>query len=298
MAYFGGTVSAKPWSKIDGRFISLFLLSFTGIAASVIIAHNILRPSSAGATQAGGTLPAMHPRPSSLTLVATREIPSGTKLLPSMFKLEARELGASDQGTITDLDEIVGRLTKVDIARNTPVVRSALITAGDNSDIGERIPSGYRAVAIPVNALTGVEGWVRPGAHVDVVWSTERNKQFVVVTIVENAKVLSVEHSLESERPATLSTATTPNHITLVVPSVDAQKIQLAKSSGSLSLSLRGATDKNGAGSNLLTSDNLLLRRDVRDEIKGKVVIDGVEYGFVRGELVPMAKLEGIEVGE
>jgi pilus assembly protein CpaB len=298
MAYFSGAVTAKPWSKVDGRFISLFLLSFSGIVASVIVAHNILRPSSAGATQTGAAVPAILPSKLSLTLVATKEIPSGTKLLPSMFKLEAREVGDSGQGTITNLDEIVGRSTRVDIALDTPVVRSALTTAGDSPDIGERIPSGYRAVAIPVNALTGVEGWVRPGAHVDVVWSTERDKQFVVVTIVENAKVLSVEQSLESERPATLPSATTPNHITLVVPSVDAQKIQLAKSSGSLSLSLRGVTDTNGAGSNLLTSDNLLLRRDIRDEIKGKVKIDGVEYGFVRGELMPMARLEGSQVGE
>lgn len=298
MAYFGGTVSAKPWSKLDGRFISLFVLSFTGIAASVIVAHNILRPSSAGATQASAAPPSSQPRKTSLTLVATQDISLGTRLLPSMFKLEARELGDSDKSAVADLDEIVGRSTRVDIARNTPLLRSALTKAGDSADIGERIPSGYRAVAIPVNALTGVEGWVRPGAHVDVVWSTERNKQFVVVTIVENAKVLSVEQSLESERPATLPISTTPNHITLVVPSVDAQKIQLAKSSGSLSLSLRGATDKNGAGSNLLTSDNLLLKRDVRDEIKGKVAIDGVEYGFVRGELVPMKQLEAAEARE
>jgi pilus assembly protein CpaB len=209
-----------------------------------------------------------------------------------MFRLESRELGDSDQDTVKDLDETVGRFARVDISPDTPLIHSVLSSNSGSQDIGERIPTGYRAVAIPVNALTGVEGWVRPGAHVDVVWSTERERQFVVVTIVENAKVLSVERSLDAEQPSQLTTPSTPNHITLVVPSADAQRIQLAKSSGSLSLSLRGIDDQVGSQTVPLTSDNLLLRGSIRDEVKAKVVIDGAEYGLVRGELVPMSQLD------
>jgi pilus assembly protein CpaB len=211
-----------------------------------------------------------------------------------MFKLESRDLGSSAQSPVQDVDELVGRYARVNITRDTPLIHSALTASGTSQDIGERIPNGHRAVAIPINALTGVEGWVRPGAHVDVVWSTEQDKQFVVVTIVENARVLSVERSLDTERPSSLTTSPTPNHITLIVSSLDAQKIQLAKSSGSLSLSLRGSEDQVGSKTGLLTSENLLLRRDVREEIKGKVVIDGTEYGLVHGELVPMSKLEAM----
>jgi hypothetical protein len=36
----------------------------------------------------------------------------------------------------------------------------------------------------------------------------------------------------------------------------------------------------------------LLVRRDVRDEVKSKVTIDGTEFGFVRGKLIPMSELE------
>jgi len=292
MAYFGGTVSAKPWSRIDSRFVLLFLVSFAGIAASMSLAHNILQPTSARATQ---TTPVVSPPPRlnlSLTLVATKEIASGTKLLPSMFKLESRELADSEKAVVRDLDELVGRYARIDISRNTPLLQSAITTTGNTTDIAEKIPNGYRAVAIPVNALTGVEGWVRPGANVDVVWSTERDKQFVVVTIVENAKVLSVEHSLDSDNDSEIPLTNSPNHITLVVPSSDAQKIQLAKSSGNLSLSLRGGQDQVGSGVGLLTSDNLLIRRDIRDEVKSKVTIDGTEYGFVGGKLVRMSELE------
>ena len=293
MAYFGGTVSAKPWSKIDARFVLLFLLSFAGIAASVLIAHNLLQPpTSPRPPQALSSISSITRPNTTLALVATKEISAGTKLLPSMFKLESRELVDSDQGAIKDPDEVVGRYARVDITRNTPIIRSALTANTTPPDIGERIPTGHRAVAIPVNALTGVEGWVRPGAHVDVVWSTEREKQFVVVTIVENAKVLSVERSLDTDQPTSLVQTSNPNHITLVVPSLDAQKIQLAKSSGSLSLSLRGVEDQVEGETSLLTSENLLLRRSARDEVKGKVVLDGTEYGFVHGELVPMSELD------
>lgn len=293
MAYFGGTVSAKPWSKIDARFALLFALSFGGITASVLTAQNLLQSSESSRLTSPQASVSVPRRAMTLTLVTVKEIRAGTKILPSMFKLESRELGDSDQGTVKDLDEIVGQYARVDIAQSTPLIRSVLTNSNaESQDVGERIPTGYRAVAIPINALTGVEGWVRPGAHVDVVWSTEREKQFVVVTIVENARVLSVERSLDTEQPSSGIVATPPSHITLVVSSADAQKIQLAKSSGSLSLSLRGTDDHIGSDTSFLTSENLLLRRNVRDEVKGKVIIDGTEYGFLRGKLVPMSDLE------
>lgn len=298
MAYFGGTISARPWSKIDVRFATIFLLSFCGIAGSIFLAQDLpmfKREISRQQHSAALTLRAVENTPRHSTtpmLVASENIPAGSRLTPSMFRMESRPTDGLEQQVMHDVDEITGTFTRVVIAVNTPLLRTALSKTPIATDITNRIPAGYRAVAIPVNVLTGVEGWVRPGAAVDVIWSTEHDNTLVVSTIVENAKVLSVERSLDPETNTKATPSSFPNHITLLVSSADAQKIQLAKASGSLNLSLRGSADAEPVGSSILTSNALLAKRDHRSPVKGKVTIDGQVYVLQEQGLVPLRDFE------
>lgn len=295
MAYFGDRPTARPWGSIDIRFMALFALSFGGIVTSIIIARN-LTTSDANATEHRTSEPGAVSNDGQRTspiipmVIATADIPAGTRLSPALFRLEPRSNEGLGNEALQDLSEIEGIYSRAMIAANTPVLRSALTRSQPPGDIVHRIPSGYRAVAIPVNALTGVEGWVRPGATVDVVWSTTRGDDTAVSTIVENARVLSVERSLDTEVAAKTGAPSMPNHVTLLATTGDAQKIQLAKTAGSLSLSLRGAEDITTTGSSILTSDVLLSRTDPRARIKGSVTIDGKEFVLLDNRLVETQK--------
>jgi pilus assembly protein CpaB len=296
MAYFGGGTSAKPWSKLDLRFIAIFALSFCGIVVSLILAKDlpIFKSTVASLPAQAATLERAPRIATAPMLIALKEIPAGAAITPSLFRLESRPIDGVEQQVVSDFDSVKGAATRLVIAANTPLLKTAITKASTATDITSRIPNGYRAVSISVDAQSGVEGWVQPGAAVDITWATDQEQQAVVSTIVENARVLSVERSLEpkpqvkGETPEPMR----PNLITLLVAIADAQKIHLAKASGSLNLSLRGAEDASKVGSSIISSETLLTRRDVRNAFKEKVTVDGKDFVLVRGNLVALEELE------
>lgn len=295
MSYFGGSVSARPWPKVDARFALIFLCSFGGLAVCLVLARDlpILREAGAASslkaserTAAPTTVP---------VLVAAAEIPAGTWLTPSMFRFEQRSIRGLEGQMVQNLDEITGTVTRTAIAAHTPLLKAAFAKRDASSEITDRIPMGFRAVAIPINALTGVEGWVQPGATVDVVWSIEKDRQLSVATIVENARVLSVERSLEPKDKSELLPTSQPRHITLLVSTEDAQKIQLAKGAGSLNLSLRNGNDTNTLGDSTLTTESLFVQSKPRPAITGRVRVDGKEYVLRGSSLLPADEDESSE---
>jgi pilus assembly protein CpaB len=95
-----------------------------------------------------------------------------------------------------------------------------------------------KAVTIRVNDVEGVGGFVLPGDHVDVVLTRQVEKGNATTQVVlQNTRVLAVDQTAD-ERAAK---ATVAKSVTLEVDTIDAQKLWLASSVGSLSLLLRKA---------------------------------------------------------
>lgn len=95
-----------------------------------------------------------------------------------------------------------------------------------------RIPAGYRAVSLDV------KGFSRPGEHVDVVWLAELQSKSVSALIVQDARVLSNESD-----PAAGGDAADLSTVTILVRAEDAAKIELARATGTLALSIRDTAD-------------------------------------------------------
>lgn len=175
------------------------------------------------------------------------------------------------------------------ISKDSPVHQDFITSIRPTNLITANIPEGYRAVTIRVDATSSVEGWARAGANVDVVWaSTIRGRQGVTV-IVQNAKVLSAERQVETgTQPGT----PVPSTVTLLVTADDAAKIQLATTTGSLSLSLRGDDDtgKGSTGRSITVDDLLGSSQQVVNPTErrdGTVRIGGEEFFLQNGQLIP-----------
>src|SRR5262245_66362365 len=94
-----------------------------------------------------------------------------------------------------------------------------------------------KAVTIRVNDVEGVGGFVLPGDHVDIVLTRQVEKGNATQVVLQNTRVLAGDQTAD-ERAAK---ATVAKSVTLEVDTVDAQKLWLASSVGSLSLLLRKA---------------------------------------------------------
>ena len=105
-------------------------------------------------------------------LVPVQEIDSGTALEAHMFRKEARPSVGVSNRVVRDFEEIKGHYARSLIVPNQPLHRDYITSVRPTNVITASIPDGYRAVTIRVDARTSVEGFVRPGARVDVVWTS------------------------------------------------------------------------------------------------------------------------------
>ena len=139
--------------------------------------------------------------------------------------------------------------------------------------------------------VSNVEGWVRAGAKVDVMLASEVATKPVITLLAQNAKVLSTGKvgPSKSSRGSGNVGATT---ITIMVTIDEATKIQLASSSGVMSLSLRGDEDTVEAPDNqTVTLDTVFGLATPRAQSgparEGRITFSGRNYLIIGGKLVP-----------
>ncbi|MCB0334594.1 MAG: Flp pilus assembly protein CpaB [Bdellovibrionales bacterium] len=222
-------------------------------------------------------------------LVPVSEIQPGAALEARMFRKESRpQVGVSNR-VVRDFEEIKAHFARSLIVPNQPLHRDYITSVRPTNILTANIPEDFRAVTIRVDARTSVEGFVRPGANVDVVWASRIRGKPGITTIVQNAKVLSAERQtkVDNANPG----VPVPSTVTLLVTAEDAQKIQLASTTGKLSLSLRGDADAGkAAGSKTITLDDLIggipgARKE--ENVEGTVTIGGERWLLVDGKLKP-----------
>ena len=96
-----------------------------------------------------------------------------------------------------------------------------------------------RAVAVNVNEVTGVAGFVEPGTRVDVLATISRSgsNEPRNVTILQNVKVLAADQHLDR------GTGGPAHVVTLLALPEDAEKLALATQEGHIQLILRNPVD-------------------------------------------------------
>jgi pilus assembly protein CpaB len=106
-----------------------------------------------------------------------------------------------------------------------------------------------RAITVPVNASTGVAGFVFPGDHVDLMLTQQVDgggdgpALKVSETIVRNIRVLATDQRIDDKDKDGKVQVKTFNNVTFEVTPRIAEKIAVAQSLGTLSLSLRSIAD-------------------------------------------------------
>jgi pilus assembly protein CpaB len=108
-----------------------------------------------------------------------------------------------------------------------------------------------RAMTVPVNAATGVAGFVFPGDRIDLVLTQqiegggEGPPLKVSETIVRNVRVLATDQRIDDKGDDGKVEVKTFANVTLEVTPRIGEKIAVAQSMGQLSLSLRSIADNN-----------------------------------------------------
>lgn len=180
--------------------------------------------------------------------VATADINLGQRLAPEFARLVDWPRESLPPGAMTDLKSIDGRVTKASVMRGEPILEAKLTPAGTKGGLSAVIAEGKRAITVRVNDVVGVAGFALPGSFVDIIVNTQKDaartdagqpEQSISKIVLEKILVLAVaqEVNRDETKPKVV------NAVTLEVSPEEAEKLDLARSVGSLSLVLRNQID-------------------------------------------------------
>ncbi|MBA2672156.1 Flp pilus assembly protein CpaB [Ramlibacter sp.] len=209
----------------------LLLAVVAGLAAAVYAAGWLSRQGSIAATR---------------VVVAAVDIDLGSKVTPQMLSTVDWPSGSVPPGAFKDVKEVQDRVVKVGVNRGEAVLDRKLMPAGSQGGLSAVIAEGKRAMTVRVNDVIGVAGFALPGNHVDVMVNGQRDAGKgempvpVSMTVLEHVLVLAVaqEAGRDETKPKVV------NAVTLELSPADAEKLDLARSVGTLSLVLRNQLDK------------------------------------------------------
>ncbi len=142
--------------------------------------------------------------------------------------------------------EIVGRGVIATTYKDEPIFELRLAGKGAGAGLAATIPIGKRAVALRVNDVVGLAGFVQPGMHVDVLIAGNTpgasNSQSGVLarTILQNIEVLSAGQKFEKNPEGKPEEAQVVN---LLVSPDQAEILSLAGSETKVQLVLRNPMD-------------------------------------------------------
>jgi pilus assembly protein CpaB len=181
------------------------------------------------------------PVASQTVVVAKQALRFGTELSASMLQEVPWPSDSLPSGAFAKIGDVLSggrRVVLAAIEANEPVLALKITGSGQRATLSALVKPGMKAVTIRVNDVEGVGGFVLPGDHVDVVLTRQIDKGSATTQVVlQNTRVLAVDQ-VADERAVKAAVA---KSVTLEVDTVEAQKLWLASSVGSLSLLLRKA---------------------------------------------------------
>jgi pilus assembly protein CpaB len=196
---------------------------------------------------------------SNKVVVAAVDIELGSKINAEMLSTLEWPSGAVPPGGFKEVKELQDRIVKVSVLRGEPLLERKLAPLGTLGGLSAVIAEGKRAMTVRVNDVVGVAGFALPGNYVDVMVNAQQEKEHgeegkqISKTVLERVLVLAVaqEAGRDDTKPKVVSA------VTLELSPDDAEKLDLARSVGSLSLVLRNQVDQKSVTTAGMTKNQL-----------------------------------------
>jgi pilus assembly protein CpaB len=218
---------------MNQRLISVLFFAFIVSAGASLLLYRLL----------SSRVPAQAAPKSSKLMLAARDLTPGTLIRDA--DLRAGDwTGTIPDGAVRKKEDIVGRGVISPIFASEPIVETRLALKGGGAGLAALIPLGMRAVAIRVNDIADVAGFVVPGARVDVLVSGNPPGAAalggVTKTILQDLQVLSAGQNFQKDaegKPVSVPV------VNLLVTPEQAEMLSLASTQTSIQLVLRNPLD-------------------------------------------------------
>lgn len=176
-------------------------------------------------------------------VLAAKPMGVGSTVKPADLKLGKVPVSSFPKTAFSKVEEVVDRPVVSSILVDDPILDGRLGARGSGQGLGPMIPVGMRAVAVRVNDVAGVSGFVLPGMRVDVLVTGRppNSNATVTTTCLQNIHVLSAGTTIQADSRGQAIQAPT---VTLLVSPEQAETLTLANNEGHIQLVLRNGSDQ------------------------------------------------------
>ncbi len=174
-------------------------------------------------------------------VVAAVDIPYGVKIEEFQIKVIDWPNDSVPSSAYTSKDQVIDKVSRNDFYTDEPISEKRMLVHTAGSTLSTLIDKEYRAIAIRVDDVVGVAGFILPGNNVDIL-ATKMDKdlnQSVTQTKLQNIRVLAVDQddSHEKDKPAIVRA------VTLQLKPQEAEVMVQAMREGTIQLTLRNPND-------------------------------------------------------
>ncbi len=181
----------------------------------------------------------------SSVIVAARNLEVGTLIKEADIRMEDWS-GPAPHNAVLKKEDAMERGVLSTIYTGEPILENRLAQKGAGAGLAATIPVGMRAVALRVNEVVGVAGFVVPGQRVDVLimgnpyTGTGQTGGTLSKTLLQNIAVLSAGQQIQKDaegKPISVAV------VNLLVTPEQAEVLSLASNEARIQLVLRNPLD-------------------------------------------------------
>lgn len=173
-------------------------------------------------------------------VVAAKDVAPGSTIGQDMVRVVQWPKASVPPGAFSSVEQVNGKVSRARIVAGEPILQSRL--GGEGAGLTVLLTPGHRAMAVRVDEIVGVSGFISPNDRVDVIATVvpaSGGQDKISKIALQNKRVLSVAQNVEQKdgKPQVVRS------ITLELTPEEAEKLSVAQLQGELLLALRPAGD-------------------------------------------------------
>lgn len=221
--------------KQYGALLALGVAVICGIAAVVLTNQWLSSQARQNKTVVRDAVPVTR------IVIAAQDLQIGTRLGKEYLKLAEWPKSSVPRGAFEDIAALEGRVAVTHLAAGKPVLAAELAAPGSGAGLVALIAEGYRAMAVQVNEVTGVGGFILPNTYVDIIGIDNQNRNNARAhTILKRLKVLAVAQETFTEE----GKARVVRTVTLELKPEQAEELASQTHKGAIHLVLRNPLEE------------------------------------------------------
>lgn len=242
----------SPDDQRAGRLRARGLLFLLLAVGAGVVAMILVRQYMASVQSAVARLE----QPTQPIAVAAMDVPTATKLEAKHVRMIEWPTASLPVGGFETAKDLLGRTARQDMFQGEVLLGSKLVDPSEGQGLSSLLAPGQRAMAVRVDPVVGVAGFVHPGDFVDVISTMQPDEEtkelrredaaWISRIVLQHVRVLAVGDRLSStgQKDETVAAGV----FTLAVTPEQSETLALASQYGKLQLSLRSRVDTEAAG--------------------------------------------------